>query len=75
MDLANFIYDNIKKELIAMGHSPTIAASCAAAAKAKYMKGSNWKMGAVYGELSKEAKKVAGKVKIDKTKKTKKVKS
>lgn len=62
MDLAKFIYDNIKKELIDIGHSPQIAASCAKSAEEKYKNGSNWKMGSVYAELSKEAKKAAGKV-------------
>tara|TARA_R110000744_G_scaffold246942_1_gene363438 strand:- start:9844 stop:10011 length:168 start_codon:yes stop_codon:yes gene_type:complete len=46
-----------------LGHNSAIATSCADSARAKYKAGSNWKMGAVYAELSKEAKKVAGKVK------------
>ena len=63
MDLAEFIHTNIKKELLDLGHTSAIATSCADSARAKYNKGSNWKMGTVYAELSKEAKKVAGKVK------------
>lgn len=63
MDLSKFIYDNIKKELTDLGHSVQVASSCAEAARHKYENGSNWKMGAVYAELSKDAKKAAGKVK------------
>ena len=66
MNLSDFIHKNIKKELLDMGHSSAIANSCADSARAKYDAGSNWKMGTVYGELSKEAKKVAGKVKKSK---------
>lgn len=54
MDLSKFIYDNIKKELIDLGHSGQVASSCAEAARHKYENGSNWKMGAVYAELSKK---------------------
>ena len=63
MKQADFIYDNIKKELLDLGHPAAVAASCASSAKTRYEQGSNWKMGAVYAELSKEAKKAAGKVK------------
>ena len=78
MNLSDFIHTNIKKELLDLGHSSAIATSaiatsaiatsaiatsCADSARAKYNGGSNWKMGTVYAELSKEAKKVAGKVK------------
>ena len=66
MDLSEFIHKNIKKELLDLGHSSQIATSCADSAKHKYQTGSNWKMGSVYSELSKEAKKVAGKVKKEK---------
>ena len=63
MNLSDFIHTNIKKELIAMGHSSAVASSCADSARSKYNAGSNWKMGTVYKELSTQAKKAAGKVK------------
>ena len=63
MNLAEFIHANIKKELLDLGHTSAIATTCADSAKAKYKAGANWKMGTVYAVLSKEAKKVAGKVK------------
>lgn len=56
MNLSDFIHTNIKKELLDLGHSSAVATSCADSARAEYDTGSNWKMGAVYAELSKKAK-------------------
>tara|TARA_R110000751_G_scaffold249074_1_gene348848 strand:+ start:291 stop:503 length:213 start_codon:yes stop_codon:yes gene_type:complete len=63
MNLSDFIHTNIKQELLDLGHSSAVATTCADSARAEYDSGSNWKMGAVYAELSKKAKKNAGKVK------------
>jgi hypothetical protein len=70
MDLSEFIHKNIKQELIDLGYSSQVSTSCADSARSRYKNGSNWKMGSVYAELSKQAKKEAGKV--NKTKGAKK---
>lgn len=68
MKQTDFIYNNIKKELLDLGHPAAVADSCANSAKSIYLPGSNWKMGTVYAELSKGAKKAAGKVNKSKEK-------
>jgi len=69
MKQADFIYNNIKQELIKIGHDEAKAASTAEQAKNKYLSGSNWAMGKVYETLLKDAKKAAGKVKPKKNRK------
>lgn len=58
---ADFVYENIKKDLIGIGHNEGVATSIANAARNDFINGSNWKMGAVFATLQKQARKRAGK--------------